>query len=291
LLYDNKLTIGIVALTSYFVYQYFHPRRFNSLQGFTRYPIVGNVEIYKYAAAWDFPTLLHIGFQKFGEIYRVTDFARTRVVISNAKAAKQVLTHSDFVKNETLQFISQGIMDNALFVMPSLDEDWKKHRKLLQPAFGAYHQKQVAVVTDEKTRKLIDILKSRIQNGDTGKLGVNAQSLMAILTLDILGIIAFGHDLKRVDMIEQGQEHQWEDLTSSTIDCIPYRFASPKFMWNYLGVGSESPNIKAAKNRIDKFLDDLVTEHMKVIEKESLSPEFQKVADKLEKKLQFGFDA
>ncbi|KAI8899039.1 cytochrome P450, partial [Globomyces pollinis-pini] len=133
-----------------------------------------------------------------------------------------------------------GLFDEALFVL--IGDQWKRHRKLLQPAFAPSHLKHTAKVTIETMAKLFNILDHQLKT--TGQLQVNMHHIMTTCALEIIGKVAFGESLGVVDKLST------EEST---------RFITPRWLWRFLGVSNHTYKIKTAKLNVMTYFQSIAT--------------------------------
>lgn len=133
------------------------------------YPILGHLPaMIPYSKAFKAHAFFYRVLQESGPVVTVNMFTRKVVVTSNADAAKQILTNGDYfcIRPTFLQEKFEGIAKNALFVLPS-GEIWRKHRKLLQPAFGPAHLRHAFDATMSFSRVLFDKVWNQHVESDT----------------------------------------------------------------------------------------------------------------------------
>ncbi len=116
------------------------------------YPFLGHLPtMIPYSKAFKSHAFFYRALQESGPVVTIKFMLRKIVITSNADAAKQILTNGDYfcIRPTFLQEKFEGIAKNALFVLPS-GEIWRKHRKLLQPAFGPAHLRHAFDATMSK---------------------------------------------------------------------------------------------------------------------------------------------
>ncbi|KAJ3000212.1 hypothetical protein HDV02_000125 [Globomyces sp. JEL0801] len=221
-------------------------------------PIVGNVA--------KLPLFLtgksHVVFKeyraKYGKIFRVPGIfsSRPMVVVSEAAEVKRMLTETDtFARDDMFESKVSGLLDHALFVYPT-SERWKRHRKLLQPAFGPSHLKHASIVSLNAMQELNAIWDQTFMKSKTFE--VDIYTIFTCITLDIIAKVAFGESLGSVQSIGSDKCSRWEDLDAISIDVIPSRFFIPEFLWNYFGAGLKSPKVALARKNVHEYLHRLI---------------------------------
>lgn len=74
-----------------------------------------------------------------------------------------------------------NVGEKALFALPS-DDQWKKHRKFLQPAFGPSHLKHAQKVTMTSMQELFGIWDSEF----VGKKDINLHRHFTLVASDVM---------------------------------------------------------------------------------------------------------
>jgi cytochrome P450 len=107
-------------------------------------------------------------------------------------------------KKPLFVFLSNTI-GNGLVTLEG--EDWQRHRRILQPAFktGFLRERLNTVVPSSISR----FLKSWQVAAESGR-EIDASSHISALTLDIVGEVAFSHNFKGLNAVEE-----WATKTSS----------------------------------------------------------------------------
>jgi len=189
---------------------------------------------------------------KYGDIYQTQIFNNTVIILSDADAAKKILTDKNFFRSNTLQKLGSGILDNALFVMPT-DDQWKLHRKLLQPSFGPSHIREAASQTVTVTNSLVSIWNEKIETNPT----IDIYDQLSNATLDVIGLIAFGVDLEAVKGSKEDDAF-WNELDSAVLTRVNTRITIPPFLWSAFGLGEKSQNIVEDKEKWYKYMRNLI---------------------------------
>ncbi|KAI8929120.1 cytochrome P450 [Entophlyctis helioformis] len=186
------------------------------------------------------------------------------VIVSDAEAAKQILNNTvDFSRNPFFQNVGKGLSDYALFTIPS-GNMWKKHRKLLQPAFGPSHLRHAAIATSEVVADIAADLNRRI--GEAAAAGkpaatvINMYEYMTALTMDVIGKVAFSHEFESVKTIHSQQSSETRTKIEDIFNIICVRSNLPLFAWNWSGVGLKSPRPVAVRQCTYSFVKQILDE-------------------------------
>ena len=141
--------------------------------------------------------------KSYGPIFRIAGFASdVAYTVSDPAVCKRILTDKTFVKPAYFQNLSVGLLDNALFSMPT-NSTWFRHRKLLQPAFGPMHLRKAALQTLAKVKETIAYWKTKDQNGLISIK--NIRDDVSLTTFDILTLASFDVDFKSIHARDAGQ--------------------------------------------------------------------------------------
>ena len=183
---------------------------------------------------------------------------RHSVVVCEASAAKQILLSTkDFARSGQFQFLTEGLLDHALFVLPTGDSH-KRHRKLIQPGFGPVHLASAARVSVKKMQELFRVWDEK--HPSQKSFESNMYKTFATVAVDVISLVAFGHDLKSVSKLSVEEEAKWDALEVLTGASLSLRAILPRFLWSLVGVASKSPQIAAARDEIHGLLGTLANE-------------------------------
>ncbi|KAJ3259381.1 Cytochrome P450 4d2 [Boothiomyces macroporosus] len=124
----NSMVISIIA------YYLLARKPKSAVPGPKNYPIIGDPDQYKYVFKFKMYNYMGKNILKYGRIFRFLGLMGDSVVVADAKEAKRLFTDTDtFVKGDGVRQKMIGLLDYALFVLPTGDL-WKKHRGKV--AFG-----------------------------------------------------------------------------------------------------------------------------------------------------------
>ncbi|KAJ3258563.1 hypothetical protein HK103_003523 [Boothiomyces macroporosus] len=195
--------------------------------------------------------------EKYGPIVNYdSPILGQRVLISKAEDAKRILTdQTNFVRGGLFEELFEGMIDHALFGYRT-GHQWKRHRKLIQPAFGPSHLRHAGKMSLQTVAKLNHILKKK-----EGQV-MNFITIFKSLTLDVISLVAFGYSFKAVEKLEDDIEWKWHELEELITNPMLFRGMLPKFLWKQANVANDSPNIVHAKKEIERLLDRLTEERL-----------------------------
>jgi cytochrome P450 len=146
----------------------------------------------------------------------ISPFTPSMYCVSDAALARNILQDSTmFARPERPSQIMKGIVDYALFILPTDGPYWKKHRKLLQPGFGPTHLRHTGSVTVKVMDKLSGLWNNRLKTS-TDTITVNMKNVLGCIAMDVIGMVAFGKDLKMVDQLATNDDPRWQALETIT---------------------------------------------------------------------------
>lgn len=222
----------------------------------------------------DIATFIDINMPLMGYTYLSSDPTTIKQVLSNG---------TDFVRDQNFQNGSEGIAKYALFMLPTHTPGhemlWKKHRKLLQPAFGPYHLKALVEITSNVCNSLFSSLKK------TDLKNINLHKAFHAISMDVIGLSAFSYDFTLTKNYHD-QTHKCfstlDDFTNIGI-AMERRFA-PKILWKSLGCATAQiqSSIDGIKVNIGNVIQEKKKNIMKLSREELESDIWQKdVLDRL----------
>ncbi|KAJ3169087.1 Thromboxane-A synthase [Irineochytrium annulatum] len=175
--------------------------------------------------------------RKYGPIYRLRGASgRSLVTVSDADAAKKLLTSDSFLRSGRPLLICPDIFKSVLFFMPT-DTPWRKHRKFLQPGFGPTHLRHSLVATNEAMDNLLNIWELTTSGNATHQTDI--YHVASSITIDVIGVVAFSYRyacvLNHLDPDSQVQMKAYQ----SAFDAIARRFATPSFLWRAKGLAAD----------------------------------------------------
>ncbi|KAJ3308253.1 hypothetical protein HDV04_001510 [Boothiomyces sp. JEL0838] len=211
-----------------------------------------------------------VNSKKYGPVFSYVGPAGPLVVIKDPNEAKRIVTDTAlFGKTDFARKRMVGLLDYALFFLPS-DDLWKKHRKLLQPAFGPTHLRHAARVSQSSTLEIRE--KFLLELEKKKELKVDARTMFKCITLDVIGQVAFNHPMRAIEALEESGAGSWDNLDNMSAKPFIYvsiinskRSAFPSFMYKLLGCDITSPEVASAKKQVYDLLNTLSAERLKKI--------------------------
>ncbi|KAJ2987214.1 hypothetical protein HDV02_006313 [Globomyces sp. JEL0801] len=159
-------------------------RKSKKIPGPRSYPIIGDYKLLIHSFSKTVNKYANQMHDEYGPLVELKQMTLTSYVVADATEAKRILTETtDFLRSKSIQQIGSGLFHHALFVLPS-GEQWKRHRKLIQPAFGPTHLRHAALVSMETMGELITTLDAMFTDSDTVK--VNMHGALTATALDVV---------------------------------------------------------------------------------------------------------
>ncbi|KAJ3063780.1 hypothetical protein HK102_008386, partial [Quaeritorhiza haematococci] len=200
---------------------------------------------------------------KYGPIAQFRMVGRATVLINDATVGKRILTakESDFFRNDFFQKVFEGIAPSGLFVLPS-GETWKRHRRLLQPAFGPAMLRTALGVTVECAERLLGVWEKLVEEYD-GKTVIDLHEHFTGLSAEVIGKVAFSYEFHLIEKLKgtssaaQKTEQisgflNWTSSKTSTkqptafeymervMNQTTVRLGAPKWSWKMLSIDTAS---------------------------------------------------
>jgi cytochrome P450 len=185
--------------------------------------------------------------QRFGDIFQFKLIDKQTIGICDAEVAKCILTSNDFPREDSFERAAVGIFDHVLAVLPT-GEEWYRHRKFLQPAFAPLNLNNAKETVDLKIVKAVELWRER--DGEV----LNFFHEIGKVSLDIIGLMAFGHDFDTINCIEN-KEGEYLD---TMFEAVALRFAFPQYLWSLLKIDNKQPSLIKAKLHFKILLDQVI---------------------------------
>jgi cytochrome P450 len=147
----------------------------------------------KYDTSVDMLTWLESNFVRFGDVYRASIYGTNAYVVNDPDLADYVLrlNWQNYKKGQAIKRIG-FLLGNGLMV--SEGEQWKRQRRMIQPAF---HEKALTTLTAVILAENLALL-NQWEQAASSKQSVNITSDISSSTLRITLISIFGEDYEQV---------------------------------------------------------------------------------------------
>ena len=147
----------------------------------------------KYDTSVDLLTWLETNFTRFGDLYRASIYGTSAYVVSDPDLADHVLrvNWQNYKKGQAIKRIG-FLLGNGLMV--SEGEQWKRQRRMIQPAF---HEKALTTLTAVILAENFALL-NQWEQAASSKQSVNITSNISSSILKITLVSIFGEDYEQV---------------------------------------------------------------------------------------------
>ncbi|KAI8924633.1 cytochrome P450, partial [Entophlyctis helioformis] len=265
---SNKPLLAAAALPLlWMVLRALTPSTPKGVPGPYNWPIVGQLlTVLRYGLNGNIQELWAASARLYGDVFAVPVLLRHFVVVSDAAAIKTIMNSPDFYRDERTQMAGSGLLDHSLFLLPSGD-NWKRHRKLLQPAFGPSHLRHTVDVTIQVADAVAaDFTSIMAQTGSTS-IEVDAYEYMTAVALDVIGRVAFSKDFATVKTIHTQQHNEARHMLEGLVNYFQKRLLTPSFAWAIAGLTNDAPHVKAVRDYTQNLVKSLINERREALER------------------------
>eukprot|EP01114_Cavostelium_apophysatum_P008874 TRINITY_DN2178_c0_g1_i2.p1 TRINITY_DN2178_c0_g1~~TRINITY_DN2178_c0_g1_i2.p1 ORF type:complete len:479 (-),score=109.67 TRINITY_DN2178_c0_g1_i2:92-1528(-) len=198
-------------------------------------------------------------YEKYGSPYALRLPGMLLIMCADPEINKQVLFDPDtFAVNKRFLHPLSELLNLGL--LPLDGPVWKRHRKMLQPAFAPSHLKRSVDVTNHFVSELFAEWKT--------KKTVDVHHEFTNLALFVVGKWSFGIHLGEVEMDVKGET--FHDAINRMAAGVEKRSSIPKFLWNVMINKKERERYYAAiKVGKDTVGDVLKAKHLRGVQDES----------------------
>ncbi|KAI8924532.1 cytochrome P450 [Entophlyctis helioformis] len=223
-------------------------------------PIIGSArEFSEYGSTGKIHELFAMYNRMYGPTLEVNLGAICLVLTSDHALIHRALTDTtEFSRDDFLEQTAKGLIDDALFFLPS-GERWKRHRKFLQPAFAPAQLRHGGQVVKEHTVDLMDYW-TEMAAANGGSVITNIYDEFTAYTMDVIGLVGFSHNLRGTELLHKNIENKSSKYLKSIMDILQRRIAIPFFMWGYYGIGTRSPAVIEMRDHFDKLFKGIIAE-------------------------------
>ncbi|KAJ3117243.1 hypothetical protein HK098_006311 [Nowakowskiella sp. JEL0407] len=254
---EEKKKLGIIA-------------KFEDIPGPVGYPIIGQFfKLIGYVKRKRLDLLVDNFNTEYNGLCRVYAGDRHAVFVDDAAIAKKLLNSPDqFSRGNAFQTSVFDFAPLALFALPG-GEQWKKHRKGLQPAFGPVHLREAFAVSLEVADKLLDFWEAEIREKEFAERDFMEDFVM--LTGDIISKVAFSADLGAVDSLGKEKStkgfHEHMKVLALTIQKRT-GFRALSHLWYFFG--ATTSQINPSIQYLSKLVNNVITEKQQYINSKKL---------------------
>ncbi|KAJ3124054.1 hypothetical protein HK098_001430 [Nowakowskiella sp. JEL0407] len=231
------------------------------IPGLVGYPVLGALPVvYPFIKSQRIDLFFEHLLTTYGSVCKMQSGDVTSLLVDDGEVLKKILNSPDtFMRGPEFYQLMKDFVPYALFVLPDVDDTWKKHRKGLQPAFGPVHLREAFKVTVEILDQLFSIWDKEMEGNKTGITTRNAMDDFTLLTGDVIGSIAFSYHLDAVKSLETKTDLHFKDHMEKIAATVQMRgaFRGREFLHSLFGISPAqlSPSVN--------FIKELVMETIK----------------------------
>ncbi|XP_047388809.1 cytochrome P450 3A9-like [Sciurus carolinensis] len=174
-----------LSLVLFYLYGTYSHGLFKKLgiPGPTPLPFFGNFLSYR-QGMWKYDTQCH---KKYGKIWGLYNGQQPVLVITDPEMIKIVLVKENYsVFTNRPVFGPLGLMEKALFA--ARDEDWRRLRTLLSPAFSSGKLKEMFSIINQYGDSLVKYLSQEVKKSKT----VTIKEVFGAYSMDVITSTSFG---------------------------------------------------------------------------------------------------
>ena len=189
-------------------------------------------------------------------------FGHSSVILLNADHAKQLLLADYRAPRYVKKFVNlEKLIGRGLVTLEG--EDWHRHRRIIHPSFQVgFLKSSLSASVPQRVKTLVDCWKTA---GPSRPIDVSAH--FSMLTLDVLGDVAFAHDFGGTESIQKWAQAQ-QDGSSGEVPPVSDRLvksmnaslrASPnRIIFNVLGLGFLDWEAGRTRATLNEAVDEVV---------------------------------
>ncbi|KAH6565659.1 hypothetical protein BASA61_006563 [Batrachochytrium salamandrivorans] len=198
----------------------------------------------------------------YGPIWHLKGLDRDVIIVSDSDSVHRLLTSSsEIVRPNKLQEAAQTLFKHALFVLPS-GPVWKKHRKLLQPAFGPVHLRFALRVSNEVTDAAVKIINDGIESSKSDSFVVDIHKLMTAMSLDVIGQVALKKNFKAIYSLESKDQDEVYHSFAKMMMLVQRRVFISPYIWYFSGLHNNAPLVKAVSEHAICMVREIIKERL-----------------------------
>eukprot|EP01102_Stenamoeba_stenopodia_P007990 TRINITY_DN2261_c0_g1_i2.p1 TRINITY_DN2261_c0_g1~~TRINITY_DN2261_c0_g1_i2.p1 ORF type:complete len:496 (-),score=119.42 TRINITY_DN2261_c0_g1_i2:118-1605(-) len=182
-----------------------------------------------------------------------------RVLVNDVDLSRTVFSrHEDYPKHLTLSPASGVGKFFGVHVAVANGEEWKKQRKVMNPAFRIQMLKSFTEGFVEKIQIFLDILDKRLHEAESKneQFVFEPNDLLQKMTLDVLGRAVFDYDFKYMNSDK-------EDEFITSYNSVLHKLLTPKFILFPWLASSGLFGAQEEMNKFDKFLFEVIERRRK----------------------------
>ncbi|KAL5034945.1 hypothetical protein BDV3_004439 [Batrachochytrium dendrobatidis] len=196
-----------------------------------------------------------------GHIWLMKNMSTDIAVVSDPESVMRLLQNStEITRGEKLQLSAQTMFEHSLFVLPG-GPVWKKHRKLLQPAFGPLHLRFAAHASEEAIVQLSMLIEDEIRAADSECYTIDIYQYMTAISMDIMGQVTLKHDFKAVRSVYDQEDSKTPGVFDKLVTFLQRRLFIPPFLWGLVGLHNSSPEIRSTVGSVVNMVKAMIKDY------------------------------
>ncbi|CAE6439371.1 unnamed protein product [Rhizoctonia solani] len=211
--------------------------------------------------------------EKYGKIMCIRGFCgEYHVCIWDMKAINYVLSHNTaFPKSEGQRRGLAVILGEG--ILAADEEAHRRQRRIMNPAFGALHIRNLLPTFAAKANQLRDIWGDMLHNSPEGET-IDVFPWLTRVTLDVIGLAGFGYDFRSLEDEDKDElSKAYTELFNSNQD-LSVLIVLKALICGYLGIPTEdSRRFKANQATIHRIGAGLVQDKKALLQEDAQSEE------------------
>eukprot|EP01122_Echinamoeba_exundans_P003605 TRINITY_DN13688_c0_g1_i1.p1 TRINITY_DN13688_c0_g1~~TRINITY_DN13688_c0_g1_i1.p1 ORF type:complete len:496 (-),score=77.76 TRINITY_DN13688_c0_g1_i1:248-1735(-) len=253
MVFSNLSLLIIAAVVLALIFVFLSKRQARLFPGPDPAPLVGNVLQLN-------PAKLHERFeswaQEYGKLYELWFFNTRTIVVTDPEVAKKILfaRPDAYTRIDILRKALDEIGALGLFGLEG--ETWKRHRRLIMPAFAKGNVNRMHYCIEIPVGRLVEKWRRQVEEAPDGSYTiVQPRQEMARLTLDVVTYLTCGIDLNSVQKGETSLSLQLAEFFASLNDRV---VPSLKFALKRTLVPGWDRDFQKTKANVTKVINEII---------------------------------
>ncbi|CAE6422736.1 unnamed protein product [Rhizoctonia solani] len=218
-------------------------------------------------------TIWETWLEKYGKIMQIRGFCgEYHACIWDMRAINYVLSHNTtFPKSESQRRGLAIVLGEG--ILSADEESHRRQRRIMNPAFGALHIRNLLPTFAAKSNQLRDIWTDMLQNSPEGET-IDILPWLTRATLDIIGLEGFGYDFHSLEHEDNDElAKAYTELFNSNQDVSPFAVLRG-LICLVLGIPTEdSRRFKANQATVNRIGTNLIRDKKILLQEDAQSEE------------------